>query len=290
MYPSDLELPPTLNQDPSGRPPHFRAMYEYARKMKWPIKPDDFESGMRRLWRGYLACITHVDHAVGQLLVHLEKSKLADDTIVIYTADHGAYSGTHGLPEKAPGICSDAVCRVPLIWRVPGVTNRKPGAVSNHLVELVDLTPTFASLCNLPPMQTVDGRDISPILRDGDRATPVHDVAVTENVWSKAIHWKQWRFVHYPRQMFAGQDVGELYDIASDPDETKNLYTDPAHQNIVTESRRLLTDWLISTTRAKTIWPAPGDDATKYPTAEDGNESNTAGAAQRQLDGMLNYL
>src|SRR3954469_11199397 len=136
MYPADLALPPTLNQDPSHRPPHFRAAYEFFRKVNWPLEPNNFEAGARRLWRGYLGSITHIDHAVGLILDELDRTGLAEDTIVIYSADHGASSGTHGIAEKQPGICSDAVCRVPSIWRVPGVTPANHR--SSQLVEAAD--------------------------------------------------------------------------------------------------------------------------------------------------------
>ncbi len=294
MYPEDLALPPTIYQDPSGRPPHFRAAYEAFHNHPWVLEPKDFEGGARRLWRAYLACITHTDHAVGLLLDHLDRAGLAKDTLVIYTADHGAYSGTHGILEKAPGICSEAVCRVPMIWRVPGVS--AAGAVNRQLVELVDIAPTIASLCGLPPMETVDGRDIGPLLRGGDK--PEREVAVTEHPWSKALRWKQWRFVHYQREMFNGQDIGELYDIDDDPNETRNLYHDPAHQTVVLECRRLLLEWLIRTTRVRNLWPpvvsvdfgrAP-DTHWDYATAADGKEANTAGAALRCQRGQLNYL
>lgn len=286
MYPDDLPLPPTLNQDPSGRPPHFRAAYESFRKMQWPIEPNTFEDGARRLWHGYLACITHVDHAVGLILDHLEKTGLAENTMVIYGADHGGYSGTCGIPEKAPGICSDAVCRVPMIWRVPGVT--PSGKVCNQFVENIDLAPTIAALCGLPPMDCVDGRDLGSLLRGGD--APVREVAVTENAWSKALRWKQWRFVHYQPEMFAG-DEGELYDLEKDPDETRNLYRSRAHQKIVHQCRRLLLEWLIRTTRVVTAHPWPDPSRPRvFPSGADGKEPNTAGPALRLRQKHLNYL
>ena len=121
---------------------------------------------------------------------------------------------------------------------------------------------------------------------------------MTEHPWSKALRWKQWRFVHYQREMFGGQDAGELYDIESDPDETRNFYTDPAHQPVVQECRRLLLEWLIRTTRVKTVWPPVtvvdfGRAATShwdYAPAGDGKEANTAGAALRFKRGQPNYL
>lgn len=245
MYPDDLALPRTIHNSAAHRPPHFQKAVESLRNMRWLQEPKTFEAGCRRVWHGYLGAITQVDFALGELLDHLERAGLAENTIVIYNADHGAYSGTFGVPEKAPGICSEAVCRVPMIWRVPG---RAP-AVVKHFVENVDVAPTLAALCGLPPMETADGRDIS-----GDQS--VRDVAVTENVWSKALRWGPWRFVSYPKELFDA-DIGELYNVDNDPDETRNLYHDSAHQSVVSESRRLLLEWLVQTTHYKTVWP-PG--------------------------------
>jgi arylsulfatase A-like enzyme len=287
LYPDDLALPPTLYQDPAGRPGHFRAAYEDFRRYRSALEPADFESVARRLWHGYLACVTQVDHALGLLLAHLEHTGLAERTIVVYHADHGGYAGTYGIQEKAPGIPSEAVCRVPFIWRVPGVTG---GAVCGELVESVDLAPTLAALCGLPPMESADGMDLSALLRGGGQ--PLRQVAVTEHPWSKALRWKNWRFVHYQRAMFSGQDVGELYDLAQDPTESRNLYGDPAHRAVVEECRRFLLEWLIGTTRVTTVWPAV--DWRKHPydyrTVGDGKEARSAGPALRLAQGQLNYL
>lgn len=287
LYPKDLELPPTVNQDPGGRPPHFQAAYNRFREMSWAIEPKTFEAGARRLWRAYLACITQVDHAVGLLLDFLDQTGLSENTLVIYHADHGGYSGTCGIPEKAPGICSESVCRIPFLWRVPGVTTG--GGVCDSLAENVDIAPSLSALCGLPPMETVDGKDLTPLLR-GEK-TPVRQAAVTEHTWSKAIRWGPWRFVHYQPEMF-GEDVGELYDLSTDPMEAHNLYHEREHQATVQEGRRLLLEWLIRTTRVKTVWPAV--DWSKQPydyrTAGDGKESNLAGPALRVRSGQLNYI
>jgi len=289
MYPDDLPLPETIMQDASGRPPHFRRTWEFHHSFgpeTWLIEPKTFEAGARRVWRGYLACITQVDHALGLLLEHLEATGRAEDTIVVYGSDHGAYSGTYGIPEKAPGICSEAVCRVPMLWRVPRHT--PAGHVSGNLVENVDIAPTLAALCGLPAMETVDGHDISGLIAGDDR--PVREVAVTENAWSKALRWGPWRFVHYPRGMFGAGDVGELYNLEDDPDETRNRYYTLADQPVVNECRRRLLEWLIGTTRVVSIWPSPGYPPIRYPTAGDGKESNAAGPRQRWAKGELWYL
>jgi arylsulfatase A-like enzyme len=255
--------------------------------MKWLIEPKNFEAGCRRVWHGYLGCITQVDYALGELLEYLERTGKANGTVVLYGSDHGAYSGTFGVPEKAPGICSEAVCRVPMIWRVPGIA--KAGYTCHRLVENIDIAPSLAALCGLPPMETTDGQDLSGLLHGEDHA--VRDCSVTENPWSKALRWGPWRYVHYPRQMF-GRDVGELYNLEKDPDETRNLYAESAYAATVAESRRLLVEFLANSTRFVTAWPRPtgAEPDSNARLAEDRKESNRAGIPDRIRRHSLNYL
>ena len=256
MYDDDLDLPPgAFDADLSGRPPHFQQMAERGRTMTGHYEPSDPESRMRRVWKGYLACISHCDHALGELLDYLDERGLAENTLVIYTSDHGAYTGTFGVPEKAPGICSEQVCRIPFIWRMPGTT--KPRRV-DQLAHNTDIAPTICSLAGLPEMATVDGKDITPLLQGRDE--PIHDVVVTEHPWSKSIRWRNWRLVHYQPEMFDGQFNGELYDIEADPWETTNLFDEPEHAATVNEGRQLLLEWLIRTTQRNTALGKPTEN------------------------------
>ncbi len=286
LYPDDLDLPTGLLDDASHRPPHFRAMVEQYRAGLGQYEPRDFQAWARRVWRGYLASITHCDHALGVLLNKLDELGIADRTIVVYHSDHGAYSGTYGVPEKAPGICSEAVCRVPMIWCVPGLTPK--GHVCDQLVENVDLAPTLSDLCELPPIQTADGVSIRSLLAGSQE--PIRNVAVTENLWSKTLRWDRWRMVHYQRRMFEGQDIGELYDLQADPHERRNLYSDPAHQEVVQEGRRLLLEWLIETTRVKTTMQRGPVSAADLPLAEDGRLPRQKMCPATLASQSVNYL
>jgi choline-sulfatase/uncharacterized sulfatase len=297
LYPPNLDLPETFDLEPGGRPPHFRRMWESTRGKTGPFgePEEDVHDWARRAWRGTLACVSQMDDLFGRLVQGLKDRGEYENTVIVYSGDHGCYHTIHGLPEKAPGICSDAVCRIPMIWRAPGKT--RPGHVSDRLVETVDAAPTLCALCGLPEMESVDGRDLTPLLAGGEE--PVHEVAVTENPWSKSLRWGRWRFVHYQPEMWPGEDVGELYDLAADPQETTNLYDDPAHRETVESCRRKLLEWLIGTTRCRTVHPPRQgirlrEDGTirpqVYETAGDGKESNRAGPAQRAADGQLNYL
>jgi arylsulfatase A-like enzyme len=293
LYPADLPLPSTYDQDPSHRPPHFQEMWRYSRSIHWDhAQPgDDERAGPRRAWRGTLACISQMDDIVGRLVVHLRERGLEQDTIVIYLSDHGAYHGVHGLVEKAPGICADAVCRIPFIWRVPGLT--PAGTLSEALVEAIDLAPTVATLCGVPPMDSADGEDLSALL--GGAAGPGKAGVLTENPWSKALRWDRWRYVRHPPALFNGADHDELYTLESDPLETRNLARDPAHRDLLLEARGRLIDHLAATQRVVTNHQAvrlSGDDysgRSTFPLAPDGRAPASM-QPRRRGDNLVNYL
>lgn len=292
LYPEDIDLPPTIDIEPTNRAPNFRRAWEAFHRRKWDYggANDTTVDGMRRAWRGTLACVSQVDDVFGRLLSFLDDEGLADNTIVIYSSDHGGYHGIHGIEEKAPGICSQEVCRVPMMWRIPNFT--ASGAVCNELVESVDMAATLPALCDLPAMESVDGVDISGLLR-GDMS-PVRSVAVTENPYSKSIRWNNWRMVYYPKEMFENGFRYELYDISKDPLEQENLAADAAYHDVLFDGIDRLSDWLIRTTRVVTSHPAvfEGDRLSGgriYPTTTDGKAPNRVQPRNRE-DNNPNYL
>jgi choline-sulfatase/uncharacterized sulfatase len=196
-----------------------------------------------------------VDHGVGELLAWLEASQLQDNTIVIYSSDHGDYACEHGIMEKAPGICSDAITRIPMLWRWPG--HFKPGHAVMEIVETVDLANTLCALAKIDFMETSDGQNIAHLLHG--ESGEVHSLGVTEFAWSKSVRQGRYRLVFYPREMFADEypeGFGELYDLVEDPWEMHNLYFMPQYAGIIQQLQQALMDWLVSTTRPATIWPA----------------------------------
>jgi len=272
MYDEEaLTLPPSCDMDleAAGKAPNLVGTVEIMRRGEWTLfEPRTFEAGRRRKLRGYLGNITHVDRAVGDMLEGLDEAGLADNTIVVYTSDHGDYATEFDVMEKAPGICADAITRVPMIWRVPGVT--RAATSTDHIAELVDISQTLCSLSGLPTLETADGRDLSGLLRGCDE--PVHDVGVTEFAYSKSIRRGRHRLVWYPRARFPDRDepFGELYDLEADPWEMKNLYFDPAYRDVVGDLTDRLTEWLVTTTRITTSLGVntgrrpPADDPGQY--------------------------
>ncbi len=259
MYDQDqLELPPNAEYDLAAakKAPHLIAQARTHRSGDWAVfEPRDFQAARLRKLHGYLGCVSQVDHAVGQLLDYLDEAGLAENTIVFYGADHGEYVCQHGIMEKAPGICADAVCRVPFFFRLPGTI--QAGRSVQRLVEAVDVSATLCSLAGLGPMETSDGADLTGLLT-GESDEPIRDVAVTECPWSKSIRTERFRLVHYPRRFFAEQypeGFGELYDLQADPLEMRNLWFEPEMAELRCRLTAQLTDWLITTTRPRTVLP-----------------------------------
>ena len=175
---------------------------------------------------GYYAAVSFMDAQVGKVLDALEISGQADNTIVIFTSDHGYHLGEHDFWAKVS--LHDESARVPLIVSVPG---KQPG-VSDSLVELLDLYPTTAKLCGLELPARLQGRDISPIL--DDQLAKVHDTVFSVAGASNALMLRdeRWVFIQYGEDAKGGI---ELYDMQSDPRQITNLAQSHDHISRVEE-------------------------------------------------------
>lgn len=163
---------------------------------------------------GYYACVAYMDAQVGKVLDALERSGQADNTIVIFTSDHGYHLGEHDFWAKVS--LRDESAMAPLIIRAPG---KKP-AVCHSLVELLDLYPTIASLCGLDVPARLQGKNISAMFDD-----PTHQVR--EAAFSVApaskgflLREDKWAYIQYAED--ASQGV-ELFDMVNDPKQFTNL-------------------------------------------------------------------
>ncbi|MGL5097769.1 MAG: sulfatase-like hydrolase/transferase, partial [Planctomycetia bacterium] len=175
----------------------------------------------RPLVRSYLASIAFMDSQVGRLLDGLEASGKADRTVVALWSDHGWHLGEKGITGK--NSLWERSTRVPLVLKGPGV---KSGAECNSPVELLDLYPTLADLCGLPPPPGVEGRSLRPLL--ADPAAPWPWAAVTtHNKGNHAVKTEAWRYIVY------ADGSEELYDVKVDPHEWFNIAGDPAHAGTI---------------------------------------------------------
>lgn len=192
----------------------------------------------------YYGMVELVDENVGRMLDELERTGQRENTIVIFTSDHGEMLGDHGLTAKGCRFYEGLV-RVPLIFSWPEWF--RTGARSDALVELNDLTPTLAEVAGIDPTRT-HGKSLSPILKGANPDMQPHDYVRSEfydtlnrqapdgdpddhNPSYATMHrTERWKLVVYH-----GSDCGELYDMKNDPDEFNNLWEDPAAQDVKNE-------------------------------------------------------
>jgi iduronate 2-sulfatase len=180
---------------------------------------------------GYYASVAYMDAQVGKVLAALERSGQADNTIVIFTSDHGYHLGEHDFWAKVS--LRDESSMVPLIIRVPG---KKP-AVCHSLVELLDLYPAIASLCGLEVPARLQGQDISRVFDDPTHRVRDAAFSVAPSRKGFLLREDQWAYIQYAED--ASQGI-ELFDMASDPEQYTNLAERPQFASVVANFKEKL--------------------------------------------------
>jgi arylsulfatase A-like enzyme len=254
----------------AGKP--FRQIYHQGNNDAiLPFTPHQVRT-MRQVYYGQISL---VDAEVGRLLDYLDERGLAENTLIVYTSDHGDYMGDHGLMTKSPALY-DCLVRVPLIVRWPGHVdeNRRDARFASH----VDLLPTFAAAAGAPPPEGVQGTDLWPFLRDGGKGNSIRPAAYSEyglpglpyteeriatstgfdrvrfrNPLNERLPWEgnpvslagRIRMVRTHEWKYVEEREGtcELYDVVNDPHELVNLWHHPAHREVQTELAHHLTAW-----------------------------------------------
>ncbi len=203
-----------------------------------PQHPDEFDG--QEIHAAYYAMIELVDENVGRMLDWLDERGERENTLVIFTSDHGEALGDHGLVLKGCRFYEGLV-RVPLIISMPGTV--QAGRVSDALVELLDLTPTLLEAAGLEVPPRMQGRSLMPILT-GQASDRAHrefvraeyysalnsDVPGREEftgMYATMLRTRTHKIVNYH-----GLDVGELFDLEADPREHKNLWDDPGSADL----------------------------------------------------------
>ncbi|GAB5562703.1 MAG: sulfatase [Synoicihabitans sp.] len=185
----------------------------------------------REYMQAYHACISFIDAQIGRIFDSLKRNDLWDNTIVVLTSDHGYQLGEHFMWGKVT--LFETCARVPMVIYVPGVSGA--GERTEALVELVDLYPTLAELCDITAPSDLQGRSLVSNLSDpraaGKPAT--YTVVSRQDQLGKAIRTQDWRYALWP-------DGEELYHLKEDPMEHVNLASDPKHQTILAEMRAKL--------------------------------------------------
>jgi len=189
-------------------------------------------------WRYYLwnyyRMVEMVDAEIGRVLDALDDSGEADNTVVVFTADHGEGRGRHQLVTK--NYLYDEAARVPLIVRAPGLA--RPGRVNRErLVSGVDILPTLCEYAGIDTPPKVRGLSLKPAL-EGRDGPAHHFVAAEVTRTGRMIRTKRYKYIAY-----ANDPVEQLFDMQADRGEMKNLAAGTAHAAALKEHRKLLADW-----------------------------------------------
>jgi arylsulfatase A-like enzyme len=229
------------------------------------------EAATRKAIAIQYAQVSAVDAAVGRVLQALESAGVTEDTVVVFTTDHGGYVGEHGAWHKAPAFY-ECLIRIPLLVSWPGTLT--PSVLSDGLIEQVDLLPTLLDLAGVPTPPGVQGRSMVAALEGtpgaarpegfaevGEAGTPVtwDDLPFMpdsplddrwypwdgfQEAWigrGKMVRTLEWKYAWY-----ANGDE-ELYDLRADPDELSNLATSPEHEERVRAFKDRLLLWTVET-------------------------------------------
>lgn len=260
-----LPEPLTLHDDYRGRSraaamstARIQSMHE---RNHLPQTPDKDLAGAERLaWncqaflQNYLRCVDAIDENLGRVLAYLDQAGLRNNTIVIYTSDHGFFLGDHGWYDKR--FMYEESIRIPFLMRYPeGI---EPGTTSQGMALNVDFAPTLLELADMPVPHDMEGRSLVPLTRGG---TPAD--------WRTAMYYRYWMHLahfgipaHYGVRTerhklihYYGRDLGasgaiaretepewELFDLEQDPHELHNRYGVPAYAPIQRVMHTLLDD------------------------------------------------
>lgn len=237
MYdPQDMPLPDS-RRDPLA--PQVVRQRNYKGLLPTdPYTDDDLQC----LTAGYFGAVSYTDHLLGILLEALLSTDQFDDTLVIFTSDHGEMMGHHRMLKKGPVMFDDLV-RIPLLIKEPG---QQQAQEQEGLVSHVDLVPTALSFAGVSVPDELPGQN----LRDAIGGASQHQGIPME------YHSVKWGYTDWPLRAWRTMDWKyveglhgdcELYDLRNDPGERRNLAADPAYAKVLHEQRQNLRAWADAT-------------------------------------------
>ncbi len=229
LYPEEeLLLQPILENDRDDTP-RF-SWYDHwdlpEPRLKWLEENDQ----LRPMVRAYLASISFVDSQVGRLLDALDKSGMAENTIIVLWSDHGYHLGEKAISGK--NSLWDRSTRVPLIFAGPGISEN---AYVDSPAELLDIYPTLIELGNFEVRDGLEGISLLPQLKNAE-ALRERPAITTHNHDNHGVRSKDWRYIQY------ADGSQELYNMQEDPNEWTNLAGDPAYADVISEHAKWIPE------------------------------------------------
>ncbi|MGB1008457.1 MAG: sulfatase family protein [Thiolinea sp.] len=235
--PDEMPLPDVPEQDLQSRPPYCEGLFPKGqgfRKLYWQadesaeagstITTEDISDESMRTAIAYThAQVEMIDDGVGRMLTQLRESGVADNTIIIFTSDHGEYLGNHGLLHKGPASYRQ-LTELSLLMSGPGIA---AGAEVDSLTSHIDLMPTLLELAGVEQTTETDGVSLKPLL-DGaveqvrDYTFGEYHPTVRKDLYNQTVYQGKWRMTLYPEM----PEWGELFDLETDPLEHENRFFD----------------------------------------------------------------
>jgi len=222
----------------------YGPIFEYRKKF-----PDRSAKGVLQfanMVRAYRGTIQSVDDSVARIYQYLDKAGELDNTMIIFTTDNGLLEGEHGMVDKRT--MHEASIRLPLVVRYPGLTPPDAPKVIDEQVLTVDFAPTIIDICGAEPLPKVHGRSWKKLVQTGDpdwRKSWYYEYnyekqfPYTPNV--RGVRTDRWKYIRYPHgDGTPDRHMAELYEIRSDPKETRNLIGDPRYAPVVARLRKEL--------------------------------------------------
>jgi len=235
-------------------PPEFS--YNPADVVTRPNVPPESVGDAQGSLNDYFTHCTTMDHEFGRLMDTLEKEGLADNTLVVFSADHGDMHRSHNLTYK--GKPEEESWHVPLIMRLPGKI--KPGLVVDNLISSADLMPTILSICGLDLPGTCTGKDKSTAMSDSGMADESIYGGVQDE-W-RAVVKEDYKLVIEGNGDGVTEIPTKMYNLNTDPYEMTNLINDPVYDSVKTD---LLAEIQIWKTKTSDSFPeAPWNAETVY--------------------------
>ncbi|MGG1513987.1 sulfatase-like hydrolase/transferase [Paenibacillus oryzisoli] len=205
----------------------------------WPRAADEIRGHIG----DYYAMISHLDANIGRIVEVLKAKGIYDDTLIVYTADHGLAVGQHGLMGKQ-NLYEHSV-RIPLIFHGPGVPK---GKQEEALASNIDIFPTVAGLCGVDLPEETEGLSLCPVMTgESDRIRGIVGSAYRDV--QRMVTDGRWKLIRYYRSSVtnAGTERIQLFDLLNDPWETHDLSADPAHAGDIERLASELAAWMQAT-------------------------------------------
>ncbi len=246
--PADMPLPATRDEDLSIRPWWYKASLEGTPQLADPEfrnlrakvsrMPRQSDRQLAQMTANYYGMISLVDHNVGRILAALDDRGLREDTLVVFTTDHGDMLGNHGLYLKGPWPLEDLL-RVNMVAAGPGVA---AGNVVGEPVSTLDLAATFYDKAGVAAPMQLQGRSLAPLLGGAEesRAAAWSEWHVHPSRCGVALQLRTVRTKTHKATFELASGAGELYDLVNDPRESVNRFDDPACATVRRELHDLM--------------------------------------------------